>query len=185
VKYISALDMHFNRMKKLGFRKNYYCIFFLCSVLFILYSDLCFAELIDRVAAYVDDTAITYSEFKKRYLKVKETVPAVTEEEVINSMINGLLLLKEAKKMRLEAPTDDDLLKGYIDIKIKSSIVIKEDKISAFYKEHAAEFGGKDYFSVRDDIEKYLIELETNVQLKAHLEELRANTEIKIQLKDR
>lgn len=185
MKYISVLDMHFSRIHKSGLRKNYCHILFLCTVLFIFYSNFCFAKLIDRVVAYVDDTAITYSEFQRRYLKVKETVPAVTEEEVINSMINGLLLLKEAKKMRLEAPSDDELLKSYIDIKIKSSIVIKEDKISAFYREHADEFRGKDYFSVRDDIERYLIELETNVQLKTHLEELRANTEIKIQLTDK
>jgi hypothetical protein len=134
------------------------------------------------VIAYVDDTAITLSEFQENYIKMKETVTDITEEDVINSMINRLLLIKEAKKMKLEAPTDDELLKEYIDIKIGSLILIKEDAISQFYMEHMNEFKGRDYLSVRDEIEKYLFELETNRQLKMHLDELRGNTEVKVQL---
>jgi len=139
------------------------------------------AEVIDRVVAYVDDTAITLSEFQENYIKMKKTVTDITERDVIDSMINRLLLIKEAKKMKLEAPTDEELLKDYIDIKISSLILIKEDAISQFYAEHMNEFKGRDYLSVRDEIEKYLFELETNKQLKRHLEELRANAEVKIQ----
>jgi hypothetical protein len=134
------------------------------------------------VVAYIDDTAITLSEFQENYLKMRKTVENITKEEVINSMINRLLLIKEAKRMRLEAPTDDELLKDYIDIKIKSLILIKEEIIQEFYNKHINEFKGKDFLTVRDDIEKYLFEMETNKQLKIHLEELRANAEIRIQL---
>ncbi len=141
------------------------------------------AELIDRVVAYVDDQAITYSEFNDKLAKLKEAVPNISENEVINSMINSLLLLNQAKKMRLEAPTEDDLIKEYVDIWVKSRILIKEEQIRKYYDSHKQEFGGKDYFEVRDEIEKYLLELETNKELKEHLNELRRQSNIIIQLK--
>ncbi len=159
-----------------------------CSILLITHYAshvTCYAEIIDRVVAYVDDTAITFSEFLENYEKMKKTVADIKKEEVINSMINRLLLLKEAKKIKLEAPTDDEVLKDYIDIKIGALILIKEHAIGQFYAEHINEFKGRNYLSVRDEIEKYLFEMETNKQLKKHLEELRANAEVKIQLKNK
>jgi hypothetical protein len=155
-----------------------------CAAAVLLCCSVVSAAVIDRVVAYVDDRAITLSEFQENYKKTKAIVSAVTEEEVINSMINRMLLLKEAGKMKLEGRTEDDVLKDYVDIKIKSSIVIKEDAVALFYKEHYDEFRGKEYLSVRDDIEKYLFELETNKLLKKHIEELRDHSEIKIQLKN-
>ncbi|GER94671.1 hypothetical protein A45J_2435 [hot springs metagenome] len=165
--------------------KNYRWIIILLATGYWLLSTIVCADVIDRVVAYVDDTAITLSEFKETYLKMKKTAMEITEEDVINSMINRLLLIKEAKKMKLEAHTDDELLKDYIDIKIRSLILIKESAINQFYMEHIKEFKGRDYLSVRDEIEKYLFELETNKQLKKHLEELRANSEVIVQIKDR
>lgn len=181
MRYTSASDMRFKNVLRLRKRLNF--IFILSFLIFTFtFTFTCFSAVIDRIVAYVDDTAITLSEFEENYEKMKKTVADIKEEDVINSMINRLLLLKEAKKMKLEALTDDELLKDYIDIKIGSSILIKEDAISLFYSEHINEFKGKDYLSVRDDIEKYLFEREINKQLKKHLEELRANAEIKIQL---
>lgn len=199
MRYISASDMHSSaeensseapnkktselpRFRASALMLLFACAISCCSAALLLYCSKSYAELIDRVVAYVDDTAITLSEFEENYEKMKKTTADIKEEDVINSMINRLLLLKEAKKMKLEALTDDELLKDYIDIKIGSSILIKEDAISLFYSEHINEFKGRDYLSVRDDIEKYLFELEINKQLKKHLEELRANAEVKIQL---
>lgn len=142
----------------------------------------CYAEIIDRVVAHVGNTIITLSEFQENYHKIQKTMPNTTKEEVIKSMVNRLLLIKEAERMRLEAPTDEELLKDYIDIRIKSLVIIREDEIRAFYDEHIDEFRGKDYLSVRDEIEKYLFELEVSRRLQKHLKELRANTGIKIQL---
>jgi hypothetical protein len=144
---------------------------------------LCSAELIDRVVAYVDDYAITYTEFSDKFEKMKKVVPSITEEETVNSMINNILLLEQAHKMRLEASTDDDLVKEYIDIRIKSRVYIKEDQLTAYYAEHKKEFGGRDYLSVRDEIEKYLSELEINKHLREHLQDLRKQSNIVIQLK--
>jgi len=44
------------------------------------------------------------------------------------------------------------------------------------------EFKGADYLSVRDEIEQYLFELETNKQLRKHIEDLRGAAEITINL---
>jgi len=144
---------------------------------------VCFAELVDRVVAYVDDRAITYSEFRDKYNKMREVVPGISEAETINSMINTLLLLEQARKMRLESISDDDLVKEYIDIRIKSRIFIKEEQLTAYFNEHKKDFGGRDYLSVRDEIEKYLSELEINRQLKNHIEELKQKSNIVIRLK--
>ncbi len=162
----------------------------LLSILFIIFklvffiSNFCHAELIDRVAAYVGNRAITYSEVKDNYEALRKTVPDVTVEEVINSLINRQILIDAAKDMRLEAVNEDEMIKLYIDIKIGSLIFIKEEDISDFYNKHISEFEGKDYFSVRDEIEKYLFHLEVNKRLKEHLEDLRNKKEIKIFIKD-
>lgn len=160
-----------------------------CSLLIILFSACCLllaayshAVMIDRVIAYVDDTAITLSEFKENYEKMEKTMTDIKEEDIVNSLINRQILMNEAKRMKLEAPSDDEILKDYIDIKIGSLIFIKEDDIHKFYIENSAEFNGHDYLAVRDDIEKYLFNLEMNKQLKKHLEGLRADKEIKIHL---
>ena len=161
---------------------------FIVSIMFITVQcslvRFCPAEILNRVVAYVDDTAITLLEFNEFRMKMKETASSVTDEEVINSMINRQLLFKEARKMRLEAATKDDLLKDYIDIKIKTAIIIKEADIERFYSEHLEEFKGRSFSSVRDEIDKYLFELEVNRQLKKHLEDLRTWAEIKIQLEN-
>jgi hypothetical protein len=148
-------------------------------------TSICSAELIDKVIAYVDDRAITYSEYMERYEIIRQSVPGITKEETLNSMINALLLLQRAKKMRLEAPTEDDLIKEYLDIIIKSRIVINEVKILEYYNKNRLEFGEKEFAAVRPSIEKYLLELETNIQLKEHLKELRTQANIVILPKDR
>lgn len=184
MRYTSASGMRFKDRNGLSVMRNKLkTLLFFCCILLITHHALhvtCYAEVIDRVVAYVDETAVTLSELRNYYLETKETAN-ITEEEALNSIINRLLLLKEARAMKLEAQTDDELLKDYINIKIGSAILIKEDTIISFYNEHLKEFEGKDYLTVRDIIEKYLFEAEINRRLKKHLDELRANAEVKIQ----
>ncbi len=158
--------------------------FFLLHISCLILPTYVRAEVIDRVVAYVDETAVTLSELQDYYLETKKTAN-ITEEEALNSMINRSLLLKEARAMKLEAHTDDELMKDYIDIKIGALILIKEDTVISFYNEHLKEFKGQDYLTVRDTIEKYLFEAEINRQLKKHLEELRAKSEVRIWLTDK
>jgi hypothetical protein len=193
VRSISVLASHSKEIRTVGEKKERSAIEAvlisgcLLVVLLIIQSTalpFCHAALIDRVVAYVDDQAITYSEFRERYGKMKQAIPDITEEEAINSMINTLLLLGQARKMRLEAVSDDDLVKEYVDIKIKSGVFIKEETLTEYYNKHREEFQGRDYLTVREEIEKYLTELETNKRLKEHLEELKNQSNIVIRLRD-
>lgn len=174
---ISASDMPF-KMNKIFFLTIIFLSFIVLSNSF---SD---AKIIDRIAAYVNDTAITCSEVKENYEKTKKTMPDITVKDVIISMINRQLLIDDAKRLRLEAENEDAMLKLYIDIKIGALIFIKEEDILNFYNEHLSEFEGKEYLSVRDEIEKYLFHLEMNKRIKEHLENLWLKSDIKIFLTD-
>ena len=97
-------------------------------------------------------------------------------------MVNRLLLLDNAKEMRLEAPTEDALLREYIDLKIRSFIRIEENEITDFYQKHIDEFQGKTLDDMRDHIEKYLTEKEVNERLKSHIDDLREKSCVRMQL---
>ena len=159
--------------------------YYLLVIVFLLITNhysLSTASIKDRVVASVDNTAITLSEFEEEYSKSLKANPDATKEEVLNAMINRVLLLREAKKIRLEEPSDDELLKEYVDLKLRTFIKIKEKDISDFYQYHITDFQGKEFESVREEIEKYLVEAELNSLLKAHIEELRKKAYIRIQL---
>ncbi|MCL0040758.1 SurA N-terminal domain-containing protein [Thermodesulfovibrionales bacterium] len=162
-----------------AFSKAIKCILFLIAISYILNPVPCSARIIDRVVASVDDSAITLSEFQEEYMEMRKIVDGITREEVINSMINRLLLINEARRMRLEAPTHDELLMVYIGIRIKPRIVIREKEITEFYRKHIDEFKGKDPLLARSAIERHLFEVELSEQLKRHLEQLRADAEIR------
>ncbi len=158
-------------------------LFTLCSLLFTL-CPLLSAEIRDRVVAFVDDNAITLSELEMKYTDTIKVTPNVKKEEVLNTMVNRLLLVKEAKKIKLEAPSEDELLKEYIDIKIRAFIKINEKDLTDFYKTHLSDFQGKEFELVRDEIENYLSEKELNERLKLHINELREKACVKIQLNE-
>lgn len=167
MRYILVSAMPFNRLL--------YCsIVLLCTVL------PASAELIDRVIAYVDDRAITLREFNEYYDKTEKIKPGISREDVLNTFINRILLLREAKKLKIEARTEDELLNEYIELKVKAFIRIREEEIRAFYDSHTSEFKDLSYESVRDRIEDYLVQLELNRLLKRHINELRTNSYIKI-----
>lgn len=157
--------------------------YFLFTALLIL--PLCSslsADMRDRVVAYVDNTAITLSELEKKYAETVQVSPAITKEEVLNTMVNRVLLVREARKIRLKAEREDELLKEYIDLKIRAFIQIKDEDISAYYNLHAADWPGKELDELREYIENYLIERELNKRLKAHITELRNDACVKVQL---
>lgn len=158
------------------------CLSLITVLLLFALRPLLYAEIKDRVIAFVDNTAITLSEFEEQYSKSLKVTPDITKEEVLNAMVNRFLLLREAKKARLEAPSDDELLKEYIDLKIKTFIKIKEEEVLDFYQKHIEDFQGKEFETVREEIENYLTEAELNRLLKVHIDELRKKAYIKIQL---
>lgn len=140
------------------------------------------AAIKDRVVAFVDNTAITLSELDEVYTKSLKLTHDITKEEVLNTMINRILLLREAKKLRLEAPSEEELLQEYIDLKIRPHIKIKEEEVSDFFQKHINDFQGKEFETVREEIEHYLAERELNQILKNHIDGLRKKVYIKIQL---
>ena len=170
--------------EKLKFSVSFY---FLC-ITFIVTLTLCSslsAGIQDRVVAYVDNSAITLSELEKKYAETVHVTPAVTREEVLNTMINRLLLVREARTIRLKSQLEDELLREYVDLKIRAFIRIKDEEIKAFYDKHAADFPEKELDEIREDIENYLIEQELNNRLKKHIAELKDNACVSIQLNEK
>ncbi|MBI5641828.1 MAG: SurA N-terminal domain-containing protein [Nitrospirae bacterium] len=142
-----------------------------------------YAEVRDRVIAFVDDHAITLSEFQEQYRNTIKVSPNVSEEEVISTMINRALILREAKKYRIEAHSEDEVMREYIDLKVRAFIKIGEEEIEGFFRSNASQFAGREYEDVRGEIEKYLTEKDLNDRLKETLSELRKNAYVKIQLR--
>ena len=141
----------------------------------------CKAEIIsDRVAAFVDDEAITDSELQAQYKKAQRVTPDVTIEEVLNTMINRVLILREAKKYRIEEPTAEEVIREYIDLKVRAFIRVSETEIETYFRANSSMFSGKEYDDVRDEIEQYLIEKDLNKRLKEIIRELRKSAYIKL-----
>lgn len=165
-------------------RAVFSCLLF--GSLFILPGGLpvpaCGAEVLlrDWVVAFVDDAAITNSELEEQYRETLKITPDITKEEVLNTMINRILILREAKKYRIEGPSPDAVIKEYIDLKERAFIRVPETEIEKYFNENSSMFSGKGFEDVRDDIEQYLIEKELNARLKGTLRELRKTAYIKI-----
>ena len=158
-------------------------LLFFCTI-FILAAHSASAEIFDRVVAFVNNQAITLSEFQQQYRSTLKKVPDATEKDVINTMINRILLLDEARKYRIVAPTEDEMVEQYIDLKVRAFITVGEQEMESFYKNNRSRFAGKKYEDVRDEIEKYLTEKQVNEMLKKTLADLREKAYVKIQLKE-
>jgi len=150
----------------------------------LLVTGLCSAGIRDRVIAFVDNQAITMSDLEEHYSSTVKLTPDITRGDVLNTMINRILLLREAKRYRIEAATQDDVMREYIDLKIKAFVRVSEDDIEKFYQEHISQFAGTDYVDAHEEIERYLTEKELNENLKAMLRELKEKAYIKIFLHD-
>lgn len=136
-----------------------------------------YGQVIEKVVAYVEDEAITLTELNEAYNKMKLTTPNISIEDVANILINRLLLLKEAKKMKLDSlSVGKDPVEEYIDIKIKSLIFIRDEDIQSFFDKNKEHFKDSSISNVKDKIELYLIEEETNKRIKEHLQMLKKNT---------
>lgn len=154
--------------------------FFIATLVLFLPAAYCHARVIEGVAAFVDDAAITFGELNENYEKAKKAKPDTAKEEILSTMINRLLLINEVKKMKIEAKTDEDMLNEYIDLKIRSVIRISEADMEDFYNKNPSEFKDASFETVRGRIESYLTELEINKKLKKQIEDLKAKAYVKI-----
>lgn len=164
---------------------------FLLLILCFLFFTSCFllpvcsyAGLIDRVVAFVDDKAITFSEFNDIYEKTRKVKQDISRSDVLNTIINRILLLKDAEKMKLEGKNDEEILKEYIELKIKAFVRIREEELEDFYKKNEAEFKGRSYENVSEGIEEYLTEMKINEILRKHIEDLKSKAYVKVSAED-
>ena len=189
-RYISVSDMHSdNRVAGCGlrvaaFRYNNCILTIVLALILVLttFLQLASAELIDRVVAFIDDEAITLTDFTQYIKKTEKSAHGLSEKEAINTLINRRLLLREAKRIRLRGKTDDELIKEYIDIKVRVFIKIPPEEIESFYNNNRKRFGKTPIEDVRDDIERLLREREVNKRLRKLIEKLREKSYIKINL---
>jgi len=187
-RYISASDMHSDDrvagcgLRVAGSKYNNYILTMVLTMILVLtaFLQLSSAELIDRVVAFIDDEAITLTDFMQYTKKAKGLTPGISEEEAINALINRRLLLREAKRIRLRGKSDDELIKEYIDIKVRVFIKIPPEEIERFYNQNRKRFGKTPLDNVRDDIERLLREREVNKHLRKLIEKLREKSYIKI-----
>lgn len=156
------------------------CLSLLLAFCSLLFAPCCQAELIDRVVAYVNDRVITLSELRETYERTQKIQPDISMDEVLNTMINRVLLLSDARRLKIEAKTDEAVLSEYMELKVRAFIRVREEDIEDYYKKNEKEFAGATYESVRDKIEDYLTEKEINRLLKVHIAELRAKAYVKI-----
>lgn len=140
------------------------------------------AEIIDRVVASVDDRAITLSEFREAFERTRQVQPDIRMDEVLQTMVNRVLILNEARRLRIEAKTEEEVFREYIDLKVKTLIRLREEEVEEFYRKNLEEFRETPYERVRDRIEAYLTEREINRLLKMHLAELRARAQVRIRI---
>ena len=171
-----------NKRNDMKNRKSFRLLLFSGIVFIAFYVSGASADIFDRVVAFVDNQAITLSEFQEEYRNTLKVTPDISEEDVINTMVNRLVLLREAKKYRIEAPSREEIMKEYIDLKVRAFIRVGEVEIEEFFKKNAGQFSGRDYEDVRAEIERYLTEKELNERLKETLKDLRKNAYIRIQL---
>jgi hypothetical protein len=132
--------------------------------------------------AYIDDKAINMSELDETFDKTRKVQPDITRREVLDTMINRMLLLNEAKRLRFEGKAEEDLINEYVELKVRAFIRLREEDIEHYYQQNIEEFKEAPYESVRDKIEHFLTERELNRLLKKQIEELRAKTYIRIQI---
>ncbi len=171
MKYILVSDTHF--------RVILYGVVLL--VFTMLMPDNAYCKVIDRVVASIDDMAITESEFNEKYAELVKIDKGIARLQALNAIINKKLLLKDAKKYRIEGE-EDDVIRQYIDLKFRALIRVNDKKSKKYYNDHKDEFEGQEYEDVRNDIIKYLTEYEVNEQLKKQIEKLRSMATIRIML---
>jgi hypothetical protein len=135
---------------------------------------------IDRVVAYIDDTAITERELNAQHKKDISLYPSRTRRQTLEAMINTSLMIRDARKLRLWAKNDSELLQKYLDLKVRAVILVSERDIATFYKENRDRYAGRDLKDLKPEIRKYLEEFNYNTVLKELIAGLREAALIRI-----
>ncbi|MBF0541986.1 MAG: hypothetical protein HQK91_11120 [Nitrospirae bacterium] len=156
-------------------------IIIILSAIFI-YNNISAAELIDRVVAFVDDDVITLRELDNQYENLHSKDNTVTKEMTLNTMVNQLLIEKDAVRRRITGTTKEDTINKYINLYVKSQIFIKDKDIDYYYNENINNLKGQNIKDIRDKINEILTEKQINVKLWELINNLKNKSYVKIQL---
>jgi len=146
-------------------------------VIFIL-PVLSLAATVDEVVAYIDDRAITRRELDIQHSMDLKVIPSRTRVQTLEAMINTRLMLQDAQRLRLSARDDTELLRKYLDLKVRAAVMVRDRDVALYFKDNRARFGNKPFQEVKAEIRKYLEELHYNTLLKAHISTLRKSVRI-------
>lgn len=166
------------------------CLIFFVVVCHVSLVTVTNAEVLERIVVIVDNDVILLSEFQEALLSAGKSDAGMSEDLLLNEMINRKLLLNEARKNRVgrsykskKTEADDSaVINEYIDSRIKAFIHIPYETIQDYYESHRDLFADKEFYDARDEIEDHLVEKELDVQLKKHIEELKRKAYISIHL---
>lgn len=162
-----------------------FCLLVTCHLSLVVH-----AEVLERIVAIVNNKVILLSEYEEALEAAGKSDQKVTEDAVLDEMINRILILEQAKRLSLgisdtvENVDDDRLIKEYIDRRIKAFIHIPIDEIESDYKNNRGSFAEREFYEVKDEIEDYLVERALKRKIAEHVEELRMKAYIRIQLRN-
>lgn len=159
-------------------------IFFIFLAVLLFMANQGRAAVIDMVVAFVGDDAILSSELKEAFDKAKIMTPDITKREVLETLVNRKLLLREARKLFPETPDEATMLQDYMDLRIRAFIKVPEQDIRTFYDENRARFGGVSFEEVKDRIEALLQEKEVNRRLASHIQDLKSKAYVRTFLEE-
>lgn len=172
---------------------NFYRIIFIFLLLtaYCLLPAFCHSEVLERIVAIVNNKVILLSEHEEALEAVRKYDQKVTEDVVLDEMINRILILEQAKRLSLgstsdsaENADDNKLITEYIERRIKALIHIPIDEIESYYKNNRGRFAEKEFYEVKDEIEDYMVKGELKRKIAEHVEELRNKAYIRIQLRN-
>lgn len=168
----------------------FYRIFFILLLLIAncVLPTFCNSEILERIVAIVNNNVVLLSEYKDAIKAAKKSDEKVTEDAVLDEMINRVLMLEQAKKLILGQMEDssgliDDnkIINEYIDRRIRSFVHVPIEEIESYYLNNRKQFGSKSFSEAKDEIEDHLTEGELKIKLAEHVGELRKKAFIRIQ----
>ncbi|MDA8388349.1 MAG: hypothetical protein M0Z58_06795 [Nitrospiraceae bacterium] len=137
-------------------------------------------KILDRTVAFVDDDAILSSELEARYALARKLAPGITRAQVLQTMINRTLLLRQARQIFPPAMSDEQAIRQFTDFKIRAFVVVPESAVRDFYEKNKAKMGSAPYERVRGRIERLLKEKEINRRLLDYIRTLRQKADIRV-----
>ena len=140
-------------------------------------------EILDGTVALVGNEPILLSELLSRYALAKKLAPGITQAQVLQTMINRVLLLREARKIFPPTMSDEQAVREFTDFRIKAFVVVREEEARDYYEKNRAKMGNAPYEQVRGRIESILGAKEMNKRLADYIQALRQKADIRVFLR--